>query len=228
MDSVGRKITTALENKGITIKSLARSLSLSVLTIQNIIYGKSRKVMYLKEIESFLGITLLNIDPEFSVADSTSCTVDVDRLDHIFTIIRDVIRDMKTSMPKKQLDILSSLTYDLYVSNPLLNDRAISMFISGMLKLGFASKFFDLNLSKSVINCEDGNQKIDVDTLYLCLAETNSVLKEINASITKKNIDIVTGILYDLIKSKPTLSKKEIRMFLLGTLKLGEIIKLVN
>ncbi len=228
MDSIGKQITLALQSKGISVKKLAKSLNLSVLTIQNIIYGKSRKFMYLREIESFLNISLVQINPDFSLNTNHSLCISVDRLDHIFALIRDVILSMKTSLPKKQLDILSSLTYDLNKSNPSLSDNEICMFIKGMIKLGFASKFFDLNLGKSIINCEDSNEKIDVDLLYSCLRHINAALKFINAEITKQNIDTLSGILYDLHSSNKNLSDKEIHMFLLGILKLGKLINLVK
>lgn len=212
MDDTGTKIRNALKTANISVTELGDKIKMNPLTINNIIYGKSRKYHYLRKLEDSLSISLVEANQKNDVKIDKQINLKI--YNSLLENIKNIVKKYNILMPKKHLDNMVEIIYN----EKKYNDED---YIYGMLKFGVLSGYYDINLTKDEPLFIKKNIDVDVDVIHNLFNVLYQFLKQNNYKISKKYLDIITSILYDRWYINNQLSKEQINHIIKGMIDLG-------
>jgi len=212
MDDTGTKIRNALKTANISVTELGGKIKMNPLTINNIIYGKSRKYHYLRKLEDSLSISLVEANQKNDVKIDKQINLKI--YNSLLENIKNIVKKYNILMPKKHLDNMVEIIYN----EKKYNDED---YIYGMLKFGVLSGYYDINLTKDEPLFIKKNIDVDIDVIHNLFNVLYQFLKQNNYKISKKYLDIITSILYDRWYINNQLSKEQINHIIKGMIDLG-------
>lgn len=212
MDDTGTKIRNALKTANISVTELGDKIKMNPLTINNIIYGKSRKYHYLRKLEDSLSISLVEANQKNDVKIDKQINLKI--YNSLLENIKNIVKKYNILMPKKHLDNMVEIIYN----EKKYNDED---YIYGMLKFGVLSGYYDINLTKDEPLFIKKNIDVDIDVIHNLFNVLYQFLKQNNYKISKKYLDIITSILYDRWYINNQLSKEQINHIIKGMIDLG-------
>lgn len=117
MDAIGQKIRDTLKSRHMKSRDLAEMIGLNPGTVDNIIYGRSRKYSWLKLIANALNIELVGME---DVANSNYVSnlyskptvLDLDLYSSALQMLTSYLKQNAVAASKDVLDLLSTITYD--------------------------------------------------------------------------------------------------------------------
>lgn len=117
MDAIGQKIRDTLKSRHMKSRDLAEMIGLNPGTVDNIIYGRSRKYSWLKLIANALNIELVGIEDVannnyVSNLYSKPTVLDLDVYSSALQMLTSYLKQNAVAASKDVLDLLSTITYD--------------------------------------------------------------------------------------------------------------------
>jgi transcriptional regulator with XRE-family HTH domain len=137
IDLIGKKIRDALEANEMSSTDLAKRIGLTRNTVDNIIFGRSRKPVYLTKITKILNIELEG-HPLSDIL-KASQEVDIEKLTCSFSIVTKALKEKKVYVSKNVVNALSNLLYDFYVSHASPSQEMLEIYTMGMIDFGIQS-----------------------------------------------------------------------------------------
>jgi transcriptional regulator with XRE-family HTH domain len=138
MKNIGVKIKEAMRKQGVTRAELAEKADLSIDTITNIIYGKSKKYEHVTKIGEILDIQ--NIDALILNSYDTiydSPKLDFSKYNQIVSQLDKIAHQRGIEVPKKLFDIIIETAYAFSIKHKPSN-QVLSAYIAGMVDFGMA------------------------------------------------------------------------------------------
>lgn len=136
MDFIGKKIRDALDACNMSSSELGKQIGLTKSTIENVIFGRSRKATHLIQIEKALQIELT---ASLGLAPNTlkpTPEVDVDKLVFSFSLVSRILKDNNVYVAKSTVNTLANLLYDFYISSNTITESTLEAYTKGMVDLG--------------------------------------------------------------------------------------------
>lgn len=139
MDIIGQKIRETLKSRHMKSRDLAEMIGLNPGTVDNIIYGRSRKYTWLKLISNALNIELVTMD---DAANSNylagmymgkPAILDLDLYSSALQMLTSYLKQNAISASKDIVDLLSTITYEFMTKGYTSYD--IQNCIHGMVAL---------------------------------------------------------------------------------------------
>lgn len=118
MDAIGQKIRDTLKSRHMKSRDLAEMIGLNPGTVDNIIYGRSRKYSWLKLIANALNVELVGMDDAANnnYASTTHMNkptiLDLDLYSSALQMLTSYLKQNAVAASKDVLDLLSTITYD--------------------------------------------------------------------------------------------------------------------
>ena len=212
MDNIGTKIRNALKSANISVTELGNKIKMNPLTINNIIYGKSRKYHYLRKLEDSLSISLIETNHKTSL--KLEEKINLSSYNSLLNNIKNIVKKYNILIPKKHLDNITEIIYNKGKSND-------ESYIYGMLKFGMLSGYYSINLTKDEPLFIKKNVPVDIDIIHDLFNILYQFLKQNNYKLSKKNLDIIISILYDKWYINKRLSKEQTHHLIKGIVDLG-------
>jgi transcriptional regulator with XRE-family HTH domain len=118
MDAIGQKIRDTLKSRHMKSRDLAEMIGLNPGTVDNIIYGRSRKYSWLKLIANALNIELVGIEDAANtnyaanIYSGKPAVLDLDLYSSALQMLTSYLKQNAVAASKDVLDLLSTITYD--------------------------------------------------------------------------------------------------------------------
>lgn len=145
MDTIGQKIRETLKSRHMKSRDLAQMTGLKAGTIDNIIYGRSRRYNWLQIISEKLNIELVpleggaaNTNYYPSIYHNRPESLDLDLYSSALQMLAASLKQQNVTAAKDMIDLLSSLTYDFLQQG--LNRQEVTNYIIGMIHLAKAKR----------------------------------------------------------------------------------------
>ncbi len=130
-DDIGRKIKKELERQGMSISQLVRKTKLPQSSVDNIIYGRSKKRDIIAKIARSLAIPI-----DYLLESNENNTFNASLYHLIFNVTYEQFAANRVNITKENLDEYCYNTY-LYAAKEKIKDAdIIRSYISGMTSLG--------------------------------------------------------------------------------------------
>lgn len=133
MDEIGKAIKTALAERKLSVPKFGNSINLPAKTIQNIIYGNSRKSEHLEKIFIALGIDELGIGSN-PVNNTLNPETDLDTYHRAFNTVLNTAKSKNAAFTKLQLDYMVMVMYDFLLANNNISGKSAEYFCLGMVE----------------------------------------------------------------------------------------------
>jgi|GEM_PF-6717996 len=118
MDIIGQKIRETLKSRHMKSRDLAEMIGLNPGTVDNIIYGRSRKYTWLKLISNALNIELVAMDDAANNNYSSGmymgkpAILDLDLYSSALQMLTSYLKQNAIAASKDVVDLLSTITYE--------------------------------------------------------------------------------------------------------------------
>jgi transcriptional regulator with XRE-family HTH domain len=139
MDFIGKKIRDALDACNMSSSALGKQIGLTKGTIENVIFGRSRKATHLIQIEKALQIELTESLGLTQGNLKAAEEIDVDMLLFSFSLVSRMLKDNNVYVAKNTVSTLSNLLYDFYISSNTHTETTLEAYTKGMVDLGIQS-----------------------------------------------------------------------------------------
>jgi transcriptional regulator with XRE-family HTH domain len=137
MDTIGQKIRETLKSRHMKSRDLAEMIGLNPGTVDNIIYGRSRKYSWLKLISNALNIELVAMDDaannNYMISYMKPVTLDLDLYSAALQMVTSYLKQNGVAASKDVVDLFSTITYDFMIKGYSSYD--IQNCIHGMVAL---------------------------------------------------------------------------------------------
>lgn len=128
-------IKNAIQKRGLTRAEVAAKAGVSVDTITNIVYGKTRKRVYIEKVAAALDI---NLDKLYSAFYESVCDgpkLDLQRHHRILSLLDKVLMSYDMQVSKKLFDLMAGAAYD-FATKQDCTDQELVTYVQGMVDLG--------------------------------------------------------------------------------------------
>lgn len=155
MDALGKLIRQAMMAKEMSSTDLANIIGLHPRTIDNVIYGKSKKLSLIKKISNGLDVDFLKDFPLEHLASTERLSLDPKDKDEPLnleahslatTLITRSLNEESVICTKKQLDVLVTIIYGYMQEYPNKSKISWIDFAKGMIRLGKKCFYFKNNI----------------------------------------------------------------------------------
>lgn len=158
MDALGKLIRQTMVSKKLSTTDLSNIIGLHPKTIDNVIYGRSKKLSLINKISKGLGVDLLknypieNLNIDVKNADET---LNLEAHSRATNVVASSLKDNKIICTKKQLDTLVTTLYNFMLDHPNRENSSWEDFTEGMIRFGMKCFYFRNNN----INNDDNSSK---------------------------------------------------------------------
>lgn len=156
MDEIGQIIRNMLNAKKMTSAALGKLIGLNAQTIDNVIYGRSRKKSLLQKISSGLEVDLLYYtESKKSELENSYTELDLQLYNSATNVVIACVKNCNIYCTKAQLDLLIITLYEFLLLNKIDCEKTSIAFCKGMLEYAIKNHLLSYKSTQSSIGTKE-------------------------------------------------------------------------